>query len=69
MKRIFIIACLIVLLSVSFYASLTARVYDYPSSAGVAWDFGGVEWRGDSGIFVCYQFPLASLFPSLAVDC
>ncbi len=71
MKRILIIACLIILLSVSFYAGLTARVYGDPSTtnAGIAWEWGGIETRGVPGLFICYQFQLAPLFPSLTVDC
>lgn len=58
---------------------VTARPYGLYSgndsaNGGVAWEYGGVELRGDVGPFVCEYAngshnPLATLLPGLTVDC
>lgn len=71
------------MLIVFLLLAITARPYSGSENAGIAWDFGGIEYRGDPGLFMCaasghmtgetwvqdWINPLAPLFPSLIVDC
>jgi len=61
-------------------AGATARFYSGGGAAGVAWNWGGFEIKGEPGIFLCpgnydpktdsyYQYPWATWFPELITDC
>ena len=64
-------------LAVILIAAITARPY-HGAAAGVAWDFGGIEFSPAPAVFVCagtlygdtfIANPIAPLFPDLLTDC
>ena len=68
-----------ILLVIALIVASLARPYS-GANAGVAWDWGGIEIKGDPGLFLCaaswnptngvtWHNQLAQLFPSLVVDC
>ena len=75
--RLALIALLILLATARAYGDATTE------NAGIAWDFGGVEYRGAPGVFMCaasghmdgqtwvqdWTNPIAPIFPDLVVDC
>jgi len=74
-KRLII---LVLVLIIAFFAS-NPRFYS-GLNAGIAWDVGGIEIKGNPGIFLCegslnpktgeyWHNPLADLLPELVVDC
>lgn len=74
MKKMILFALIVLILAVA-----TVRPYS-GLNAGFAWDWGGIEYRGAPGLFLCAgdynpatdqytAYPWATWFPSLVTDC
>ena len=78
-KLVILVLVLTLVALLSAQALAGARRYNNQYATWFAWDWGGVEYRGAPGLFICPAWrnaddsitpnPLAPFFPELLTDC